>query len=282
VSDAVRRADLVVTLGDVNDALRGARPRAVWRWRAGTAASLDAGDWYFAAAEDGPLAGALAALPLDSFPPAAALTQVAARPGDWVALTAQLGRRGTPRAAMTGGDSVGVRRIDIAADGLWRWAFRGGSSEQAYRALVAGAVAWLLEQGDSAGGAVRVLRPVVPRGWPLVFEHAAPGKAGPVAIRFQSGSTTRVDTLRFDGSGRAEVRVPPGAWSYQAGDSRGLVAVEEFSPEWLPRPAALTSHEGAGVAETTRSPLRNRLWIFGVAVVGFALEWIARRRRGMR
>jgi hypothetical protein len=41
---------------------------------------------------------------------------------------------------------------------LWRWAFRGGSSEQAYRALFAGTVDWLLSGQDTVVGA-RGLRP---------------------------------------------------------------------------------------------------------------------------
>ena len=90
--------------------------------------------------------------PVDSFPPATQLTAVEPASGDWIGLTAQLGRRGAARAAVTGGQDGRVRTVTVAADGLWRWAFRGGASEQSYRTWVASTVSWLLGGADSARG----------------------------------------------------------------------------------------------------------------------------------
>ena len=45
-----------------------------------------------------------------------------------------------------------TREVTVLADGLWRWAFRGGSSEQSYRAWVAATLSWLLAGVDSDSG----------------------------------------------------------------------------------------------------------------------------------
>ncbi|MGH7562126.1 MAG: hypothetical protein ACRENB_14030, partial [Gemmatimonadales bacterium] len=282
LAEAVRRADLLVTLGDPGDLTRAARVRSLWRFRAVMEGSAEPGDWYLATTSVGPLAGALAGQPLDSFAPATAIGRLSPAPGDWTLLTARAGRRGAERPAITGGDSLGVRRLDVGVDGLWRWAFVGGSAEQAYRAFVAGAVAWLLEGGDPATPGLRVRRPVVERGRPVVFERAGGDGLGPAEIRLEGQGTPRTDTLRFDGAGRAELTLEPGVWRFQAGGGGGVVAVEEFSQEWLPRPVTLQAREAAVRATGARRGLREQLWLFGIAVLGFAVEWVSRRRRGMR
>ena len=86
----------------------------------------------------------LVGLPVDSFPPAMQLSVIPTDSADWIALTAQNGRRGAERPVVSGRESRSRREMSIAADGLWRWAFRGGSSEQAYRSFVAASVSWLL------------------------------------------------------------------------------------------------------------------------------------------
>ncbi len=281
VADAVRRADLLITQGDVGDLARLTRARGRWRWLASGPDPADPGDWYLATTGDGPLAGALAGLAIDSLPPASALGRVPERPQRWMALSAQAGRRGTARPAATGVDSSGVRIVEFAADGLWRWAFAGGAAEQAYRSLAASVVAWLLERGERAEGGLRVPRPVVARGRPMVFDWTGTPAATPPVLTLE-GPQTRVDTLRFDGSGRAELMLEPGVWRYRSGESSGIVAVEEYSAEWLPRGRTLAPREAIRAAGTTRVSLRDQLWLFGVAVVGFAFEWVSRRRRGMR
>jgi hypothetical protein len=280
VTDAVRRADLIVTLGETSDVTRGARARGRWRWLG--AGPADPGDWYLTATGDGPLAGGLAGLPIDSLPPAVALARLAPPPGGWTALNAQAGRRGALRPAAAGGDSAGIRTFDVAADGIWRWAFTGGMAEQAYRSLIASAVSWLLEGGGRPEGSLRVTRAVVQRGRPVVFEWAGRASPAPAEIRLDGPGGPRTDTLRFDGAGKAEVTLDPGTWRYRSGDAEGMVAVEEFSTEWLPRAQTLAAREAAGSAESTRRSFRDQLWLFGVALVGFAVEWVSRRRRGMR
>jgi hypothetical protein len=92
-----------------------------------------------------------------------------------------------------------------------------------------------------------------------------------------------VDTLRFDGAGRASVRLPVGTYRYRlAAGGSGTVAVEAYSEEFLPRTPALTARNT--VATTTRSQRSSRdfPWLFLAAVIGFSGEWLARRRMGLR
>jgi hypothetical protein len=282
VGDAVRRADLIVTFGETSDVTRGVRARGRWRWLGAGPTAADPGDWYLTATGDGPLAGGLAGLPIDSLPPAGALARLSPPQGGWTALNAQASRRGVVRPAAAGADSAGIRTLDVAADGLWRWAFSGGMAEQAYRSFVASAVSWLLEGGGRPEGSLRVARGVVQRGRPVVFEWAGATSPAPAEIRLEGPGGLRTDTLRFDGAGRAELLLNPGTWNYRSGDVDGVVAVEEFSAEWLPRPPMIAAREAIGSAEATRRAFRDQLWLFGVAVVGFAAEWVSRRRRGMR
>ena len=93
----------------------------------------------------------------------------------------------------------------------------------------------------------------------------------------------RADTLRFDGAGRASVRLPPGQYRYRfPGGGGGTVAVEEFSDELLPSPATLVSRATRVPRPQGRTAARDWLWLFGIAVVALSLEWLARRRLGLR
>ena len=175
-----------------------------------------------------------------------------------------------------------MRRVTTAVDGLWRWSFRGGSSEQGYRSLVGATVTWLLGAPDTARGLAHPVRPVVTNGRPLVFEWTGAGapRALPVEL---SGAGSAADTLRFDGAGRAELWLPAGTWRYRLeGGTQGLVAVEQYSDELLPRPPAITSKAGAAVTGTARTSARDWAWLFGIAVLGLCIEWLVRRKLGLR
>ncbi len=283
VADAARRADLLVVLGAPGDVGRGSRAHGVWTWLTPEDRPGTDGDWYLSAGAGGPLIGALSGLAVDSFPPGTAVADLAPGPSDWVGLTAQAGRRGTPRPVLVGRDSAGVRRLITGIDGLWRWAFRGGSSEQGYRSLVAGSVSWLLGGADSVTGRARPLRDVVQRGRPAVFEWSGGGASVPLPVVFDGAGGVRSDTLVFDGAGHAEVLLPPGVWRYKlAGGGEGTLAVEEYSDEWVPGARTLASRAAATGPESTRVPLRGWLPLFGIAVAAFAGEWLARRRMGLR
>lgn len=282
VRDAARRADLLVAKGDAIALAAGTRARGVWLWPGGRGSILDAADWYLVPMTDSPLAAALAGLPLDSFPPVAQLARLDPGPDDWVAFTAQAGRRGAPRAAIIGRTRGRIREVVSATDGLWRWRFRGGSSEQGYRSLVAATVSWLLAAPDSASGLARPVRAVVQQGRPVVFQWTGAGPSRPLTVAL-AGQAQRTDTLRFDGDGRALLWLPAGQYRYRLEDGvSGLVAIEVYSDEFLPRPVVLAEQLPAEVTGSRHTSPRDWPWLFAIAVAALCGEWMVRRRMGLR
>lgn len=284
VRRAARRADLLILKGSVARLANGTTARGIWIWPSGEGGETQVpGDWYLSAAGASPVASAFLGQPVDSFPPSIQLTPMETDARDWVALYAQLGRRGTQRPAVFGRPEGRVRRVTVAVDGLWRWAFRGGSSEQSYRAWVAATTSWLLGAADSARGVARAVQPVVPNGRPVVFEWVAPGSPTPQALVWSGASGPQTDTLHFDDQGRATAWLAPGQYRYRlASGGSGLAAVEEYSGELLPRPVTLTPHPGRASRSTLRSSARDWLWLFGICVLALSGEWLARRRLGLR
>lgn len=283
VRQAARGADLLVLKGGTEGLSTGSRARAVWRWPSGEGGETPlAGDWYAAAGGASPLAGALAGTPVESLPPLAQVAAIEPPADAWVALTAQEGRRGPPRAVVFGRQGSRGRELVVAADGLWRWAFPGGAGEQAYRGLVGTAVAWLLGAPDSAAGRARSVRPVVQQGRPLVFAWAGAGTPEPTVVRF-SGAAARTDTLRFDGAGTARAWLPAGAYRYAVdGGGAGTVAVEAYSDEFLPRAVTLTERAPRATPPAGSRSVRDLLWLSALLVAALAAEWLARRRLGLR
>ncbi len=283
VRRAARGADLLIEMGRVGSVTQGTTARGIWSWPAVADSSALPGDWYLVPGDASPVAGAFLGQPVDSFPPAVQLTPITPKPSDWTALTARLGRRGAARPAVTGGVSGRVRRSTVAVDGLWRWAFRGGASEQAYRTWVGATASWLLGGSDSSAGAARPVRAVVANGRPLVFEWVAAGPPAALAIAWSGGGAPPPDTLRFDGSGHASVWLGPGVYRYRLpGGGHGTVAVETYSDELLPHPVVLAAHEARSPATRGRRSARDWPWLFAVCVAALAGEWLARRRLGMR
>lgn len=284
VRRSARAADLLVLKGRQGSWANGSGARGLWLWPSGeNGEALLPGDWYLSAADASPVAGAFLGLPIDSFPPATRITPVQPADGDMVVMRGQERRRGAERPVVTMRDDGRRRRALVAADGLWRWAFRGGASEDGYRAWVAATTTWLLAGVDSVRGIARVPRPVVERGRPLVFEWAGQGSPRDAAIVWTFGDSARADTLRFDGSGRAEVLLPPGEYRYRLGEGgTGLVAVEEYSSEYLPAPVTISARAARTPRPSPRESVREQLWLFGLAIVALGVEWWWRRRLGLR
>ncbi|MEO8294286.1 MAG: hypothetical protein ABI613_02145 [Gemmatimonadota bacterium] len=284
VRRAARQADLLILKGDQSEG-RNTSARGVWLWPSGeNGATVLPGDWYLVPRASSPIAGAFTGLPVDSFPPAIQVTPLLADSGGWVALTAQNGRRGAERPVVIGRSSARRREVTVAADGLWRWAFRGGSSEQGYRSWVAATASWLLGGADSLTGRARPIRAVVANQRPVAFEWRANGPPLPTEIVLDNVGAVHRDTLRFDGAGRAELWLAPGAYRYRLeGGGNGLIAVETYSDEWLPRGVQLADRpEGTMLASAVPSRARGWVWLFALCVLGLAGEWLARRRLGLR
>jgi hypothetical protein len=283
VSDAARRADVLVTLGNPSEPARSVRARGRMMWPATAPRIGVTADWYLSVPAATPVSGAFFGVAVDSFPPGTAVSELLAGPHDWIGLTAQAGRRGAVRPVLLGNDSAGIRRVVVGVDGLWRWAFRGGSSEQGYRALIAATVSWLLGGADSVAGRARLRNQVVQRGRPVIFEWVGAAPASATPINLEGSGSIRRDTLVFDGAGRAELLLPPGTWRYRlGGGGEGIIAVEEYSDEWLPGARTLAAREAGAAAAPERVPLRTWLWLFGICVLAFAGEWFARRKLGLR
>lgn len=284
VAEAVRHADVLVIKGAVPGVERETRARGVWRWPSGEGGeAVIPGEWYASAPASSPVAGALVGLPVDSFPPLFQIIPIEPAPGDWVGLSVQLSRRGADRPVLTGTVTGGRRQVTTAADGLWRWAFRGGSGEQGYRGLVASTLSWLLAAPDAGADRVRPVRPVVPNGRPVVFEWTGAGSPVPLGVQVTGDGESLRDTLRFDGTGRAFLWLPPGRYRYQLdGGGTGLLAVDRWSEEWRPRPVVLADQAAAAAPARGLTNARDWIWLFGIMILALAVEWMWRRRLGLR
>ena len=284
VARAVAGAALVIEAGDPATFSRFSPKGAVLLWP-GTR-RLD-GDWYVQPPPSGPspLTGALAGVAWDSLPPATSLVELAPDSSTTVALAARLARRGPARPMVALSERAGARRAVIAAGGLYRWAFRGGASAEAYRALVAGLVDWLLEQGVGSKERFAPVTYETPNGIPLQWRWTGKGEPSDVVVSLAADPGHRIDTLRFDAGGRAELRLPPGVYRYAAshggGAERGVVAVDTYSDEWRPAVPILVPQSGTPGVQLTSVALRDRWWLFVVVIAALVAEWAWRRREGL-
>ena len=116
-----------------------------------------------------------------------------------------------------------------------------------------------------------------------MFEWLAPGPATPLGIALSGEGGARRDTLRFDGTGRAELWLPSGRHRYLLdGGGGGLLAVDRWSEEWLPRPVSLLAREAHRRLAPGVTSSRQWIWLFALVIVALAVEWLARRRLGLR
>ncbi len=284
VARAVAGAALVIEAGDPATFSRFSPQGAVLLWP--VTRRLD-GDWYVQPPPSGPspLTGALAGVAWDSLPPATSLVELAPDSSTTVALAARLARRGPARPMVALSERAGARRAVIAAGGLYRWVFRGGASAEAYRALVAGLVDWLLEQGAGSRERFAPVTYETPNGIPLQWRWTGKGEPSDVVVSLAADPGHRIDTLRFDAGGRAELRLPPGVYRYAASDGRGaergVVTVDTYSDEWRPAVPILVPQSGTPGGRLTSVALRDRWWLFVVVIVALVAEWAWRRREGL-
>ena len=285
LTSAAANARLVIAMGDPERArafTRGSR-NALLVWPT----NGQPGDWYVERPLSSPLTAALAGVIWDSLPPATAVFVQPhdSNPAATVALVARLARRGVPRPIVTLEERNGGQRVaTVKAAGLWRWAFRGGAAQEGYRSVVAALVDWLLrERGAGSRERAVPLALEAANGLPIVWRWTSSDTARALAVRLRTGDTTRTDTLRFDAAGRAELLLPPGAYRYalSGGPEQGVVAVETYSDEWVPRAPALSAQPGEATSRFASIGLRDRWWLFIIAIAALATEWALRRRQGL-
>src|SRR5213594_1901354 len=77
--------------------------------------------------------------------------------------------------------------------------------------------------------------------------------------------------------------LPPGVYAYGAphGAERGVVVVETYSDEWRPAAPLVQAQRGGAPDRLASSALRDRWWLFVVAIAAFATEWAWRRRQAL-
>lgn len=285
VRRAAASASVLVVHGDT--AALGA-PRALGRGALALVAPPPVGDsaaeWYATGAPPSPVAGALADVAWDSLPP---LDVGPAPAGAWQGLVAREGRRGPPRAVVAG--SEGTRRtLVVGAGGFWRWQFRAGRAADAATALWGALFDWLAAGRADARGVVTELA-AVRAGEPVRWRRAGADSVVRVVIARGDGAgpTSRGDTLilRFAADARV-VETPPlaaGLYTVRTNAGAALLPVNA-SAELLPRrPSLRAGLVGGGAAATASAArVRDQGWPYAVAAGLLCLEWVLRRRRGLR
>jgi hypothetical protein len=255
------------------------------------------GEWY--ASSDVPasaLSADLAGVRLENLPPLGNVLSLGDGQAGIVPLVLRLRGSGSGEPALVLSRSAGRRRAVVLASGFWRWAARDGVGGDAYRRLWSGVAGWLL--ADDAGAVSGVVRPdrwVVPRGEAVSWR--VPGEvADSVRLEIWSDSDSDSDSPTvFDGEiaggGSATTGVlPPGAYAYRAvsGDDmehEGRFDVESRTLEMLPVPEVPEAEEGQAVRQdmgTQGRPLRTMPWPYLLLLTSLCVEWIARRRVGLR
>ena len=240
----------------------------------------DDGEWYPTATPVSPLSGALAAIPLDSLPPISAGTAAA---GEWTGLEARRGREATRRAIVVGRDTP-RRLVTVTGSGFWRWRFRGGASADAYAALWGGIFDWLAaERSDRRGavpddGAVRA-------GQPIRWRRGSSADSV-VRVAIQRRGAPRADTLQLrfvSGIAVVETRpLSPGVYDVTVPNGRTTLAVN-VSAELLPdRPRLASGGVGRRGRTADSRGTRNIGWLYAIAIGLLCVEWVLRRRAGLR
>jgi len=239
------------------------------------------GEWYPSAAPASPLAPALSGLVWDSLPPVGIATNPPK--GTWQGVEARRGRGDERKPILVGSDEP--RRVAIvAASGLWRWRFRGGVASDAFTALWGSIFDWLAAERADHRAAVpddRMLR----AGDPVRWRRGSPTDSV-VSVALHQRGTSRVDslTLRFGGSASVVETQPlaPGIYDATTRGGSALLAVNP-SREWLPRPPRVPAGAVRGALSADVGPrLRTAGWAYALAILLLCVEWILRRKRGMR
>ena len=238
-------------------------------------------EWYASGAPTSPMATALSGSPWDSLPPLEVGTVTT--PGNFEILETRRSRRLEKRVAAIGWERP-KRTVVVPASGFWRWRFRGGAPAAAHSAFWGSVIDWLAaERADNraaspADGAVR-------EGQPVRWRRGLPTDTiVPVAL-VRRGSTQQDSvTVRFTaGSLFAETPArPAGVYDITTRGGSSVLVVNP-SAEVLPRrPSVIEGDIGTGEALTDAPRLRGIGWIFAIVILSLCLEWIIRRRLGLR
>ena len=183
------------------------------------------------------------------------------------------------------------RKVIVLASGFWRWAARDGDGRDVYRRLWSGVAGWLLASDPrSAAPEVRPDRWVTPRG--EAVRWWIPGTpTDTVHLQVRDDTLVVTDTLVSAARSVVTGVLPPGRYTFRARSVSGSVGEGRFdvtarSDELLPRAAAPEVPSGTVsprfAAEGGSGPLRTRAWPYLLILALLSLEWVGRRRVGLR
>lgn len=262
--------------------------------------SATPGEWYVDPnVPSTPVAALLAGLDVSDAPPLTALRFAEAPPGAWAPLLVNRDRRGVPTPLALAGESEGQRWAVALGDGYWRWTFRDGPSRDIYVQLWGALAGWVMrEHGAVAAASVRPAPNVVARGEPVRW--VAPGLGADslhVQLTDTAGATVSDTVVAAQGDTTRTAPLPPGHYTYRvearatddsAGQAEGEITVESYSPEFTRPTVTLDSLVRSDVAvgpEARRAPARPlhaSAWPYVLILLLIALEWVLRRRWGLR
>lgn len=280
VQRAAREAPLLILHGDT--AVFG-DPRAFARGSLLLVAppSTPGEEWYATGAPTSPMSSALSGSPWDSLPPLEVSATV--QTGNFEVLETRRARRLERRVAAIGWERP-KRTVLVSAAGFWRWRFRGGAPAAAHSAFWGSIIDWLAaERADNraatpADGAVR-------EGEPVRWRRGLPTDTVVPVILVRRGTSERDSiTLHFS-RGTLFTETPSRRAGVYDITTRGgtSVLVVNRSAEVLPRrPSVVEGDIGTGEALADAPRLRGIGWIFAIVILSLCIEWILRRRLGLR
>ncbi len=280
VREALARAPVAVLHGDT--AVLGP-PRALTR---GSLLLVvpprdEDGEYFTERVLASPLSPSLTGVPWDSLPPI--VLGPAPVGASWSALMARRGRRFDERVVVAGDDAP--RRIAVMpVRGLWRWRFQGGRSADAFAAVWGGVFDWLT-RGEVDERPARVASPWMREGEPVTWRRGA-GRDSVVTVRLHRDGTASDDsvTVRFQDAAGVATSPPlaAGVWRATVGGGTSVFAVNAGA-EWIPRRPVISRSAVAGtVARGAASSLRSGWWWYALLMVALCVEWVMRRRVGLR
>lgn len=295
------RARLLVVQGAPGDVptwlerLADRHPRVLWLARGagsipGSEIRVGAprpGEWFPGGTPpSSPIAGYLRGLDHPSLPPVGRLFAVEGY--DWAPLELRRNRAGAGEPPIAGDRTGGRRRVVVAAEGLWRWASRGGEPREVYRSMFAGLAGWLLEAEQRRP--VELVRSRLPAGDTIRWRAAPEVDEVRLAVRDSTGDLIWSDTLTAPDTLIAGPAAPEGTLRFEAEGSVGAEGFRVGRPlEAVGAARELTARQpgdlldGAVAALGTPAAAEGRaVWPFVLAALMLCGEWLWRRRIGLR
>lgn len=247
------------------------------------------GEWYLQTPPPpGPVSAHMMGVDPQDLPPLSRLYASTGQAGGSV-LFGLRDRRGPARPVALLGSADERRWAVVQGEGAWRWAARGDEGLALYRGLFSGMIRWLVER--TAPQPIQLSDPYVRSGdsvrWrvaPEVRDLAVQLEDASGTVVWSSGASDSVTTIAGPPLGRGDARfVATGT----AGESQFRIArpfhvnarLEEM-PNPVGSPLDVNPDEAAdGRAAPGSNP---PVWPFAAAIVLLCVEWLWRRKIGLR